>query len=88
MSLHELNPGDIVFAAKTIINDGSVPGLADKAILAEKGTRGVIINTGHLEEEPTRELMLVRFETENKNLGPAIGCWFEELSAKIEPSQD
>lgn len=80
MSLHELNPGDIVFAAKTIVNDGSVPGLAEDELIAEAGTRGVIINTGHLEEDPNRELMLVRFEKENNELGPAVGVWFDELT--------
>ena len=80
MSLHELSPGDIVFAATTILNDGSVPGLAVDAVIAPKGTRGVIINTGHLEEQPSRELMLVRFENDDNNLGPAVGCWFDELS--------
>ena len=80
MSLQELSPGDIVYAATTITNDGSVPGLAENELIAQPGTRGVIINTGHLEEDPNRELMLVRFEMENHELGPAIGVWFEELS--------
>lgn len=81
MSLHELNPGDIVYAAKTIRNDGSVPGLEQDALIAEAGTRGVIINTGHLEEDPDRQLMLVRFEDAQQELGPAIGVWYEELTA-------
>lgn len=84
MSLHELNPGDIVYAAKTIKNDGSVPDLAVDALIAEIGTRGVIINTGHLEDDPSRELMLVRFEDENNELGPAVGVWFEELRADMQ----
>lgn len=80
MSLHELNPGDIVFAAKTIRNDGSVPGLSEDELIASAGTRGVIINTGHLEEDSERQLMLVRFENEHHELGPAVGVWFEELT--------
>lgn len=80
MSLHELNPGDIVFAAKTIKNDGSVPGLGEDELIAEKGARGVIINTGHLEENPNRELMLVRFENASNELGPPVGVWFDELT--------
>jgi nitrogen fixation protein NifZ len=39
----------------------------------------VIIETGHLEEEPRRKLYLVRFEDQDLNLGPATGCWPEEL---------
>lgn len=82
MNIHELNPGDIVFAATTILNDGSVPDLEKNHIIAEQGTRGVIINKGHVEQDPSKELMLVRFETTDKNLGPAIGCWLTELSAQ------
>lgn len=82
MALHELEPGDIVFAAKEILNDGSVPHLAPGASLATAGTRGVILNTGHLEEQPERELYLIRFEDENKELGPPVGCWPDELSDK------
>jgi len=82
MNLHELNPGDIVFAAITIVNDGSVPGMAENGIIAEQGTRGVIINTGHIEHDPASELMLVRFETTDKNLGPAVGCWYKELTTE------
>lgn len=82
MNIHELHPGDIVFAATTILNDGSVPDLAENDIIAEQGTRGVIINKGHVEQDPSKELMLVRFETTDKNLGPAIGCWLNELSTQ------
>lgn len=87
MSLHELNPGDIVFAAKTIKNDGSVPSMAENELIAEVGTRGVIINTGHLEENPDRELMLVRFELDNNELGPPVGVWFDELATTNSPIQ-
>lgn len=81
MSLTELQPGDTIYAAKTLTNDGSLNGLADDAVLAHPGTRGVIINIGHLEEDPQAQLYLVRFEDAQANLGPAIGCWPEELSA-------
>jgi nitrogen fixation protein NifZ len=80
MALHELQPGDIVYAATEIHNDGSVPHLEEGASLATTGTRGVILNTGHLEEQPEKELYLIRFEDENSELGPAIGCWPEELT--------
>lgn len=84
MSLYELNPGDIVYAATTIKNDGSVPGLAENELIAEAGTRGVIINTGHLEEDPDRELMLVRFDVGDNELGPPVGVWFDELRPEAQ----
>ena len=81
MNLSELNPGDIVYALQEIANDGSMADLPDDHLLARAGSRGVIINTGHLEETPEQEVFLVRFEDENGNLGPELGCWPEELSA-------
>ena len=82
MTLKQLQPGDVVYAASHIINDGSIPTLDNTAMIATPGTRGVIINIGHLEDIPERELFLVRFEDENLNLGPPAGCWPEELSAQ------
>ena len=79
MDLTELRPGDVLYAAATIVNDGSLPGLDGDAVIAEAGTRGVLINTGHLEEHPSRSLYLVRFETDSGQLGPPTGCWPEEL---------
>lgn len=80
MALHELQPGDIVYAATDIFNDGSIPNLEEGTPLAPTGTRGVILNTGHIEEQPDLELYLVRFEDASKELGPPVGCWPEELS--------
>jgi nitrogen fixation protein NifZ len=79
MNLDQLNPGDIVYAAAEIRNDGSVPDTPKDALLASRGTRGVVINIGHLEENPERVLFLVRFEDADLNLGPPTGCWPEEL---------
>jgi nitrogen fixation protein NifZ len=84
MRLEQLNPGDVVYAATEIRNDGGIPGLPDDAVLATSGTRGVIVNIGHLEENPDRELFLVRFEDADLDLGPPTGCWPEELS--VEPA--
>lgn len=81
MTLEELEPGDMVFAATQIRNDGSVPNLPAEASLAQPGTRGVLLNTGHLEEQPDAILYLVRFEDENRELGPPLGCWPEEITA-------
>ena len=82
MTLKHLQPGDIVYAASHIINDGSIPALDESEVIATPGTRGVIINIGHLEEVPERELFLVRFEDRNLDLGPPAGCWPEELSTE------
>jgi nitrogen fixation protein NifZ len=82
MSIDKLQPGDMIFAATHVYNDGSVPGVDTDARIAAAGTRGVLINTGHLEEEPDKILMLVRFEDDNLDLGPPVACWPEELSAE------
>jgi nitrogen fixation protein NifZ len=79
MSISRLNPGDIVFAAKEIVNDGSLPGMDQHALIAKSGGRGVVINVGHVEEQPDMELFLVRFENDDAELGPPVGCWPEEL---------
>jgi nitrogen fixation protein NifZ len=81
MELEQLQPGDAVFAASDIFNDGGIPNLPADALLARTGTRGVIVETGHLEEAPQRQVYLVRFEDAELNLGPPAGCWPEELSA-------
>jgi nitrogen fixation protein NifZ len=82
MNLDQPNPGDIVYAAKEIRNDGGIPEIPDDAVIAVPGTRGVVVNIGHLERDPQRELFLVRFEDADLNLGPPTGCWPEELSAE------
>jgi len=86
MDLRHLEPGDMVFAATTISNDGSHPELPDETVIAAPGTRGVILNVGHLEEDPDKELFLVRFEQEDGVLGPPTGCWPEELCAEEAPT--
>ena len=83
IQLEQLQPGDIIFAATDIYNDGSVPGLDDEVLLAPIGSRGVLVNSGHLEEQPEQALYLVRFETGN-GLGPAVACWPEELCTPQE----
>ncbi len=83
MSLEHLKPGDMVYAATELVNDGSIPDLPENERLATPGTRGVIINTGYYEEMPDRTLFLVRFESGQKELGPPVGCWEEELTDQI-----
>lgn len=86
MLLRTVEPGDMVFAAADIFNDGEVPGLAADALIAGRGQRGVLIKTGHFEEMPSRTLFLVRFEDDGGQLGPPVGVWAEELST-LEQSE-
>jgi nitrogen fixation protein NifZ len=82
MKVEDLDIGDVVYAAKTITDDGSIPNGSEGEILAEAGARGVITLIGHVEEEPNRSVFLVRFEDKDMNLSNPIGCWLEELAAE------
>lgn len=81
MLIDTCQPGDIVYAAHAIHNDGSMPEMEEGQLIAEAGQRGVIINTGYVEAEPHKELVLVRFESPvfSNGLGPAVACWPTEL---------
>jgi len=83
VKIEDLDIGDVVYAAKTIVDDGSIPNGTEGEILVEAGTRGVLTMIGHVEEEPTRSVFLVRFEDNELNLGNPIGCWVEDLA--MEP---
>jgi nitrogen fixation protein NifZ len=84
MTLDQLEPGDLAYAAAPIINDGGIPDLPPDAMIAAPGTRGVIVRIGHLEEAPDRTLYLVRFEQgPDRALGPPTGCWAEELTTEV-----
>ncbi len=83
MLSEDLAPGDIVYAATNIFNDGTVPGVSDEAILASESQRGVIINTGYMADSPKNVVILVRFETDSE-LGPAVACSPEELQILAE----
>jgi nitrogen fixation protein NifZ len=50
-------------------------------MLAEPGTRWVLVNTGHRGEDPARIIYLVRLAGDGLALGPPTGCWAEELRA-------
>lgn len=82
MNIEMFEPGNLIFAAKDIVNDGSVPQMEENQLLAKAGQRGVIVNTGYLEEQPNRYLVLVQFENNGSlaDLGPAVACWPDELS--------
>jgi len=81
MKVDDLDLGDVVFAAHAIINDGSMPDSEEGDILAEAGARGVIVMKGYVEEDPNRNIFLVRFEDKEMNLGRPIGCWSQDLKA-------
>lgn len=83
--------GDMVLAAIDLFNDelteegeSMLPDIAPNALLAAIGTRGVIVNVGHVAADPELEIFLVRFEMgEDKLLGPPIGCVSEELTQPL-----
>jgi len=79
MNIEDLDLGDVVYAAHSIINDGSMPGSEEGDVLAEQGCRGVIVMKGYVEEDPSRSVFLVRFEDAEMNLGNPIGCWSDDL---------
>jgi len=82
MTIEQLQPGDMIYAATEVLNDGSLPDMDDGALIASTGCRGVLINTGHLEEDESKSIYLVRFEDAAGELQPPVGCWPEELSAQ------
>jgi nitrogen fixation protein NifZ len=81
--------GDLVYAAQDLYNDpveetgeSAIPGVFPGLLLAAAGTRGMVVNVGHVEEVPEEEIYLVRFETGTDGmLSEPIGCLSEELSA-------
>ena len=83
MNVEDLDIGDVVYAARLIADDGSIPDGNEGEVLAEAGTRGVITLLGHVDEEPNRTVFLVRFEDKEMNLGNPVGCWVEDLM--VEP---
>ena len=87
MNVAALEPGDTVYATKELRNDGSIPGLPENELIATEGTRGVLVNIGHFEEQPDVTLYLVRFENSDLSLGPPIGCWPEEIRAIAQENE-
>jgi nitrogen fixation protein NifZ len=83
MRVEDLDVGDVVYAAKAILDDGSIPQGTEGQVLAAAGARGVIAMIGYVEEEPERRVFLVRFENEDMNLGNPIGCWVDDLAAEL-----
>ena len=84
MNIEDLEIGDVVYAAHNIVDDGSMPDSQVDDILATSGARGVIVMLGHVEEEPKKDVFLVRFEDEKLDLGRPIGCFTEDLRLEQE----
>jgi nitrogen fixation protein NifZ len=82
MKVTDLEIGDMVYAAHSIIDDGSIPDGNEGEVIAPAGAKGVITLIGHVEEQPERAVFLVRFEDENLNLSEPVGCWVEDLSVE------
>lgn len=76
----QIQKGDAVFATTTIRNDGSIPGLEAEQILAKPGAMGMLVNTGHLEEDPNQEVLLVAF-TDDEGFPALVTCLPDEVSA-------
>lgn len=79
MRMQDLQNGDVVYAAVTISNDGSVPEADPEQVFAEAGAMGMLINTGYFEEFPDQELYLVSFRNDEGELGPPVTCLAHEL---------
>jgi nitrogen fixation protein NifZ len=86
--MSDFQPGDRVFAAHDLFNDpleetgeSALPGFKPGDLLAPVGTRGMVVNVGHVESSPEDEIYLVSFETgPNGQLAEPIGCLAGELS--------
>lgn len=74
--------GDMVYAAIDILNDGGMPGVEEEeGLIAPAGSRGVVVQFGHVEADPDQEIYLVRFENgPDGNLGDPVGVLPEELT--------
>ena len=83
-----LKPGDSIISTHNIVNDGSFPQALEDEVLVPEGSRGVIIDQGHLQDDESKIVYLVKFETiEDKAvLGPPIGCWPEDIRLIPEES--
>jgi len=80
--------GEMVFAQAAIANDGGIPDMDEAGVLADAGTRGVVVMNGHSEVDPSQEIFLVRFEDAQGTLGPPVGCLPEELGSEPPPAGD
>ena len=89
MTPYLLKIGDTILAAQDILNDGSFPTAEENEVLVPKGSKGMIIDEGHLEDDESRIVYLVKFECHDNpaELGPPIGCWPEDIEPIPETVQ-
>jgi nitrogen fixation protein NifZ len=80
MGIRGYEVGDLVFARTDIRNDGGVPDVEERGLLAGAGTRGVVVRAGSAQARPELRIYLVRFEGLDQVLGPPVGCLDEELT--------
>jgi nitrogen fixation protein NifZ len=86
--MDKFDMGEMVFATADLYNDdltedgaSLIPDVEPNALLAPTGSRGVVVNVGHLPDQPQQAIYLVRFESgPDKALGVPIGCMQEELT--------
>lgn len=74
--------GDLVYANTDLLSDGQVPGTQEGQLLARRGTRGMVVKVGYIEASPEVDVYLVRFEDEEAQLGPVLGCLGTELTQR------
>lgn len=82
MTVEDLEVGDEVYATHDIVDDCSAMGNYVGDVLAESGARGVIEMRGYIEEEPEKNIFLVRFEDKKMSLSRTIGCLIDDLMKK------
>ncbi|MCE1240174.1 MAG: nitrogen fixation protein NifZ [Azonexaceae bacterium] len=82
MSTVQYEIGDMVYAAEDILNDGTMPGIdEEEGLIVAAGARGVVVQFGHSEFDPSKEIYLVRFESEpGGDLGNPVGVLPDELT--------
>lgn len=85
MALVQYEIGDLVYAATDILNDGGMPGIEEEeGLIAAAGSRGVVVQFGHVEADPDQEIYLVRFENgPDGTLGDPVGVLPEELTQEL-----
>ncbi|MFV5215170.1 nitrogen fixation protein NifZ [Azonexus caeni] len=88
MALVQYEIGDLVYAATDILNDGGMPGIEEEeGLIAAVGSRGVVVQFGHVEADPDQEIYLVRFENgPDGALGDPVGVLPEELTQELAVS--
>jgi GNAT superfamily N-acetyltransferase len=52
VNVETLEESDVVYARTIFLNDGSLEGLPEDAVLAPEGAGGAIVRKGHLEQDP------------------------------------